>query len=483
MSSQKPSRSPASVPPESKRAKIITPSRALNFYAISKVATYTKDDEQFYFINSIHSERNAFAIPVPLEEDLVQERNLESKQKTVMAKMADVNLSEIELRSLGVERKALISAMQSLRSRRKETEVILQKLKSGRSNARLAADYWGKQEDHTDNYTEFCILVKRATSLLVHFDREKQIREDENQEKKKKEKENRKNKTQSVAPSRDVELIRTATAPAPSQVITLGSTGEEIDVNEYLPAATKHNEQRKVRSPVGKKAGKDNYISEAEFDKEFEGAKEKIRVKKGAWENYKNVIKSDWEWANGTVTCTICSAPQSALRQIVQHSNKKKHLQKKKGSDDEEKSKQAIYRQPTVQKAFEDTCPMLTQPVKEYRMSLVRMVAEINVPLKTIDDMEATDWRQRYVDKKFSSGHSSNLGPTIIPIVHMEDLEVLRTILKQREKETKCNTVVYKNFGVIYDGTPSFAEAEVSYCMVVFSMFLLLVPLLTHFSF
>ena len=116
-------------------------------------------------------------------------------------------------------------------------------------------------------------------------------------------------------------------------------------------------------------------------------------------------------------------------------------------------------------------------------MSLVRMVAEINVPLKTIDDMEATDWRQRYVDKKFSSGHSSNLGPTIIPIVHMEDLEVLRTILKQREKETKCNTVVYKNFGVIYDGTPSFAEAEVSYCMVVFRMFLLLVPLLTHFSF
>jgi len=470
MSNQEPSRSTASVPPAEKRAKTlsdnpIAPSNALNFYGINKVATYTKDDQQFHFINSIYSEQCGFAIPVPLEEDLLRETDLDSKQKIFKANIADLNLSEIRIRSLGSERKVLISAMQSLRSKRKETEVIVQKLKSGRSNARLAADYWGKQEEHTDNYIEFCILIKRATSLLVHFDREKQIREDEKQEKKKKEKEKRKNQTNSGAHFGDEERTQTATttAPAPSQgSITLGNTGEEIQVDEYLPSATKHNEMRKVRSPAGKKAGKMKYISEHDFNKEFQGMQEKIRRKKGAWKNYTNVKKSDWEWAGGTITCTICSSQQSCLRQIVQHSIKKTHLQNKKGSLDEKSKKAVIYRQPTMKKAVEDTCPMLTQPVKEYRMSLVRMIAEINVPLKSIDDIEATDWRKRYVDKKFSSGGSSNLGPTIIPIVHMEDLEVLRTILKQRGKDAKSNTIVYQNFGLIYDGTPSFAEAEVS---------------------
>lgn len=168
----------------------------------------------------------------------------------------------------------------------------------------------------------------------------------------------------------------------------------------------------------------------------------------------------------GEITCRACSSTMMHLRSITGHlasSHHKKAIVKKK-KQLQHNEKPSIYLQNRIEKYI--TCPrIISKDEKQHRMDAVRAAVSANIPLVAMDEIEQSPYHQRFQEKSISLGHISHLGDDYIPIVFHEDLEILRIILKpwQKENDNRTKVLVYQHFSIIFDGTPSFAEAEVSY--------------------
>ena len=88
-----------------------------------------------------------------------------------------------------------------------------------------------------------------------------------------------------------------------------------------------------------------------------------------------------------------------------------------------------------------------------------------------MDEVDKSKYKQRFMKEQVSIGHISHLADDVVPIVHEEDLQFLRTILlprlkegdKRREKDEidhRDKILAYENYSIIFDGTPTFAEFE-----------------------
>ena len=97
-------------------------------------------------------------------------------------------------------------------------------------------------------------------------------------------------------------------------------------------------------------------------------------------------------------------------------------------------------------------------------MNAVRSASSVNIAINPLEDLEESDYKKKYEESHIYPGHILHLADNIISLVYAEDLIMTRTILRpgnDRNNENRTKIFKYNNFGIIFDGTPSFAEAEV----------------------
>ena len=99
-----------------------------------------------------------------------------------------------------------------------------------------------------------------------------------------------------------------------------------------------------------------------------------------------------------------------------------------------------------------------------HRIDAIRAVATSNIAISALEDLDASDFICQYQTKHASLGHISHLADDILPIVHIQDIEILITTLcpANKKNDTRSKILAYQHFSIIFDGIPSFAEAEVS---------------------
>ena len=76
--------------------------------------------------------------------------------------------------------------------------------------------------------------------------------------------------------------------------------------------------------------------------------------------------------------------------------------------------------------------------------------------------MQKSTYRKKYIVKRFDIGGIKFLSKNILPLVHAEDLEIMKDIVRQTTtNEDGSGPITFREFGIIFDGTASFANAEV----------------------
>ena len=104
----------------------------------------------------------------------------------------------------------------------------------------------------------------------------------------------------------------------------------------------------------------------------------------------------------------------------------------------------------------------ISEDERIHRNDAVRAAAAANISFAALEIIENSNYKRRHELKPISLGHISHLADDFIPLVHEEDLAILRTILLPHKKGTnRTRVLAYSHFSIIFNGTPSFAEAEV----------------------
>ena len=92
----------------------------------------------------------------------------------------------------------------------------------------------------------------------------------------------------------------------------------------------------------------------------------------------------------------------------------------------------------------------------QHRIDAIRAVATSNIAISALEDLDASDFICQYQTKHASLGHISHLADDILPMVHIKDIEILKTILcpENKKNDTRSKILVYQHFSTIFDGTP-----------------------------
>ena len=96
----------------------------------------------------------------------------------------------------------------------------------------------------------------------------------------------------------------------------------------------------------------------------------------------------------------------------------------------------------------------------QHRIDAIRAAATSNIAISALEDLDASDFMCRHQTKHASLGHISHLANDVLPIVHIQDKTILCP--ENKKNDTRSKILAYQHFSIIFDGTPSFAEAEVS---------------------
>ena len=195
---------------------------------------------------------------------------------------------------------------------------------------------------------------------------------------------------------------------------------------------------------------------------------ERDDVKNWCWTEAKPMSKY------GVVRCTLCDHIAFYKKKITSHISSAQHIANiadaKANVGKEEKKKKAL-RSLSVNKLLQIQSRKVSEDSFEHRKDAVRCAAAANIAISAMEEVDKSKYKRRFMKEQVSIGHISHLADDMIPIVHEEDLQFLRTILlphlkkgdkRLGEKEQECRDKIlaYEHFSIIFDGTPTFAACE-----------------------
>ena len=167
----------------------------------------------------------------------------------------------------------------------------------------------------------------------------------------------------------------------------------------------------------------------------------------------------------GEITCRACNFTPMYLKSITDHLVMACH------SENVEKKKKIAEGKMAPAKLLQQRVDAIIQCSRhispedtQHRIDAIRAAATSNIAISALEDLDASDFMCRHQTKHASLGHITHLADDILPIVHTQDIEILKTILcpANKKNDTRSKILAYQHFSIIFDGTPSFAEAEVS---------------------
>lgn len=456
-----------------------TKQQQLSFMPRTKAKDLSTDMDMFKCVDKLFKETNGEPLE-PLAHDYKEKIEIfESSIKLGFEKMESEEDEDV-MKEIAKETDELAAQKNELVEKRRIQSMNISDVKNARKHAKEGYDYF-KANQKAQTALEFQKIIRHADKLLFKINAEEEALK--NQEK----------QVSTVVVLPEVtrqEPLSQRQVCGPTVEIEQHKTNAAID-EVFKPQERNDNGRKSIEKL--KQRRKNESMVDFASDGSLKNAaslpmsvRYKYREKRGSGlftkaEAFKTIERLEenknwWLWtpirlkngsnsSHGVFRCKACSKEIFHLRNVKRHTETDTHVKakEKKIKAIEMKAGPAKILQERVKKYIDVGVKTTTEEVKR-RKAAVRAAAKANISMSALKDLEDTEYVDHSDAPPPSIGDVSNLADTTIPIVHLEDLEILRDILRPYNKEgddrVKC--LAYEHFSVIFDGTPSFAEAEVS---------------------
>ena len=190
-----------------------------------------------------------------------------------------------------------------------------------------------------------------------------------------------------------------------------------------------------------KKNRKEKFIPYDSFKSYLDGGLGKVKTE--------SLDDHGFIWENGRILCMTCDGKSiNEPRRMKRHIAFDTHKRKLKAKSENKVKKSVTLDQ--LKRTRDDTYRQYTIPpdIQAYRCEALKEVAKANISFKSFGDM--SQWIDRNSKSHLSIGTATDLSRAYSETVLQQLIEEFRVI------STKC----YPEYGIIFDGTPTFAEAE-----------------------
>ena len=214
--------------------------------------------------------------------------------------------------------------------------------------------------------------------------------------------------------------------------------GEQVSLESVFSSAEKNKSVRSMKKKLPnkrKKKSNEPPFTERDFQRQI---RKSIGVEKRQLLNESLVFLKD-----GHIQCMACKSLIECVRSLHRHCANKTHKENLKYWNDDKKKQTLMSATPN-----ENEHPDIIGDAKLFRIDALRSIATANIPISALHDMSG------FIEKYASPGHT--LG--CVQDIPRYYSKTLHAILKDEIK--KILSLSYQPFGLIFDGTPSFAEAE-----------------------
>ena len=151
-------------------------------------------------------------------------------------------------------------------------------------------------------------------------------------------------------------------------------------------------------------------------------------------------LKNEYfEWVEDVIRCTLCNVEVKSPSKMLQHTTSDRHL----------KGKEINLFQRSVLHIDKDTkCMSLHPDIISYRACALVAAAKANIPISALIEL-SSEWCDKFSGYTVGGrcGIVRVIAPTVLRII-IDDLRIFLT--------RGC----FEEYGITFDGTPSFAEAE-----------------------
>jgi len=453
---------------ESQMANKKANNSTLKYFGIDHLLRVLPSDEQFQFVEDLYAKLDKKELQVVVNNEMKIKRSellAEKKEKRIQMKSFTFRTPMEERDKVNREAVLIANEIENLEVVINIADLEINKVISARLVARQSRDLWDSR--NIEKFISFQTICFKCDELLQEYDKLKvEMLEKEVKQRRIKLIEEQAKNNQELA--------------VLSSVITLEDVDEQIEnsklaINSVLQPAERNDRGRVIIKLKNSKARK-TYAPGTDGSGLFTEASVKAKVTE------KNLNPKHWEWTPvdpkyadgkeglGTVRCVCCNDRQYWKKYFQRHAANDSHkinsLKYKKDLETRDK-KDENYRQPGIVNSFTKLLPLKSTEDKLFRRDAVRAAAQLNLPIAELAELQNTEWIRRWGKMDYSLGHESNLARNIVPIVRHEDLTIIRDILGGKHpvgkgKYKKRKGIVYNHFSLIFDGTPTFAEAEVS---------------------
>ena len=212
-------------------------------------------------------------------------------------------------------------------------------------------------------------------------------------------------------------------------IFVANSSGEQVPIEQVFTPGTLHQNSRNraMRSPV-KKASKSKLVSKLSFHNYVSG--------KSGGVNRLDMTKEGLQFENGKIICSICNQVLSVAKFMYRHVQSPKHQQ--------QKAKYLKSRQRNL--SISECTPSNT--IDNFRIDLLRHIALANITLSGFAMMKP--FFQKHLKTELSTGDINDLARTHGKQALQKCFDDINSIL----------SISFSQIGLIFDGTPTFADAE-----------------------
>ena len=475
---------------QGKKKKAKQQQTTLSFMPRTKAKDLDPKLEMFKCVEKLIKETNGESLE-PLANDYKEK--LEFFQSSIKLCFVRMEIEEDDdiIEKIAIDTDELVAKKDELIAKRKIDHQNIADIKNAREHAKEGFDYF-KLNQKAVIFSKFQKIMRNADTLLTKIIAQEEALKIQREE------------------STVVVVLPEVTRQDPSAQREIGGPSNpdviEIDIQEQEEAAAidtvftpqaKNDAGRKSVSKLKQNAKKETKV-EFGRDGSIKNAKtlpmdvrHKYRDKRGsglftradafkALKKFEDEIESWWMWtpiklqdgsfsSHGKFGCKACSADIFHLRNIRRHIDSNTHTTAKETKERAVAKKlgPAKILQERLKKYIDIGAKITPEQIKR-RKAAVRAAAKANISIAALKELEDTEYVNHSDNPPPSIGDCSHLASDAIPIVHVEDLIILRDILRPTKKagdkagDDRVNMLAYKHFSVIFDGTPSFAEAEVS---------------------
>lgn len=461
-------------------------------FRIDNISKLTPTDEKFKKISEMLEKNGGKPIGVSILNDLnTRQDDLQTKVETKRAEARGLKCADDceQLEKLASVLEGFENELGKIKEEKKTIMKDINFVIESRRDAQGAYSHWNSTSGGASRAVRFQAIVNKSNKLLAEYDKEEKQKRTDKKQKKKDALESQKSKRRKTT---DVITIDEEEEQAQEE-FTIEQAKEArkedkaaTDAN-FTPAVP--NDQGRKTKPLSKASEKPTY----EAGKDGSGLFTKSSIDKVIKEN--NLNKNHFEWKAcepaqyygknreplGRLKCMCCNEYQKWRKSLDRHVNSANHKKKAKADVERNNAKdnKMAYRQTSIDTSLKNTLPSLEDDLKHCRMDGIRAAASANITLTELADLEDSDWLKNWGHLEYNLGDENNLARDITHIVHEEDLATIRDILggkqhvateyvgtgnsrSSRRKYKKRQGLNYQHFSLIFDGTPSFAEAEVS---------------------